>query len=764
MTGPLIAGPAVPGRLVDADWLAVRLDKPGLVVLDATVPYGLSGPDGALGLERWREGHIPGARYAELAGALSDPAAPFAFAFPPVEDLRQALEALGVGDGTAVLIYDDFLNMWATRIWWMLRAIGFDNAAVLDGGWSAWKAGGHPVQSGPLDPATRGRLSPADLRPSFTGRDAVLAHVAGQPSDEALVCALPTEYFTGAVPVGGRGGHIPGSLNIPASTMLDDQGRFLPESLLRDRLAVLAGKSQVILYCGGGISATILAFALGLIGRDDPLVYDGSLEDWNADPDRPLVALALAAQPGAAKAPARVMHFNGFKQSTVGHAAIGLWRHPDCQAHRYRTIEYWLETARTLEAGGFDSLFVADALGVLDVAGGRIDATLRHGVQTPSTDPLLVVSAMAAVTHHLGFAITVSSTYEQPYSFARKMTTLDHLTGGRIGWNIVTSALESAARSLGLDCQVPHDERYAIANEFLDVTYKAWEASWEDDAVVLDRLGGVFADPAKVHPIAHKGRYFSVPDAFLCEPSPQRTPVLFQAGLSEVGRDFAARHAEGVFVATHRPEIARAIGDDIRSRAVRFGRDPAGLKIFAMMTVVTDATDALARAKYADYARYISPEGHLARLSAILQLDLTALDLDEPLEHVDIEGIRGVLDMYTRLDPGTRWTPRAIAEFLGVGGGGAMIIGGPATAADELERWFEEGGLDGFNLTDPMPLQTYPEFNRFVLPELRRRGRVRRTYDGTTLRENLYGAGRKRLPPDHPGSNYRHPSVTNDRP
>jgi FMN-dependent oxidoreductase (nitrilotriacetate monooxygenase family) len=453
----------------------------------------------------------------------------------------------------------------------------------------------------------------------------------------------------------------------------------------------------------------------------------------------------------------RIIHFNGFKQSTVGHAAVGLWRHPCSQAHRYRTLDYWLQTARTLEAGGFDALFIADALGVLDVAGGRIDETLRHGVQTPSTDPLLAVSAMAVATSHLGFAITVSTTYEQPYNLARKMATLDHLTQGRIGWNIVTSALESAARNLGLERQIPHDERYAIADEFLEVAYKAWEASWEDDAVVLDRAGSMFADAAKVHPIAHHGRHFSVPDAFLCEPSPQRTPVLFQAGLSQTGRDFAARHAEGIFVATHRPDIARGIGDDIRARAARFGRDPASLKIFAMATVITDATDALAHAKYAEYSRFISAEGHLARLSAILQLDLTALDLDVPLEYVETDGIRGVLDMYTRLDPDKRWTPRAIAEFLGIGGGGAVIVGGPTTVADELERWFEEGGIDGFNMTDPMPLQTYPEFNQFVLPELQRRGRVRHSYDGTTLRENLYGAGQKRLRPDHPGSAYRRP-------
>lgn len=451
----------------------------------------------------------------------------------------------------------------------------------------------------------------------------------------------------------------------------------------------------------------------------------------------------------------KLIRLNGFKQSTVSHAAVGAWRHPENQSHRYRELDYWTETARTLEEGLFDGLFIADVLGVLDTHGGSIAGTLKQGVQTPSTDPLLVVSAMAAVTKHLGFAVTVSTTYEQPYAFARKMTTLDHLTGGRIGWNIVTSALESAARNLGHDTQIPHDERYAIAEEFLEVVYKLWEGSWQDDAVIMDRTAGVFADPAKVHAIGHKGRYFSVPDAFLAEPSPQRTPVLFQAGISEAGREFAARHAEGVFLAVHRPDLARKIVDDIRARAARCGRDPQSLKFFAMATVVTGADDAEAQATFDAYRHVISTEGHLARLSAILQIDLSRLDPDKPLEHVETQGIRSVLEIYTRLDPTRRWTPRAISEFLGLSGGGAEIVGGPARAADQLESWFDEAGIDGFNITDPMPLKTYPDFNRHVLPELHRRRRVRERCEGTTYRESFYGAGQQRAPDDHPASAYR---------
>lgn len=285
-----VPGPSldVPGRLVDVDWLKVHLHARDLVVLDATVPYSPAGADSALGRERWQGAHIPTARYADLQGALSDEDAPFSFAFPAAGKLVPALQALGVRDGAAVVIYDDFLNMWATRLWWMLRAIGFTNAAVLDGGWKAWIAAGEPVEAGEGAPApTRQPLSVHPV-PSFVDIEAVQAHVSGQRPNEALVCALPEGYFTGQDKVGGRGGHIPGSINIPAASLLDAEGKFLAVDALRARLASLDAASSVALYCGGGISATVVAFALGLIGREDVNVYDGSLEEWNADPSRPL--------------------------------------------------------------------------------------------------------------------------------------------------------------------------------------------------------------------------------------------------------------------------------------------------------------------------------------------------------------------------------------------------------------------------------------------------------------------------------------------
>ena len=440
----------------------------------------------------------------------------------------------------------------------------------------------------------------------------------------------------------------------------------------------------------------------------------------------------------------RRIRFNGFKCSTVAHTTAGLWRHPDSQSHRYKELSFWIELAKTLERGKFDSLFVADALGVLDVYRGSPDQTLREGLQTPTDDPLLAVSAMAAATRHLGFGITVASLYELPYLFARKMTTLDHLTDGRIGWNIVTSALDSAARNLGRDDQIPHDERYAVTDEFMEVVYKLWEGSWEDDAVVHDRASGVYADPAKVHAMAS-----------LCEPSRQRTPVLYQAGTSSAGRAFAGRHAEGVFISAQRPDIVRRLVDGVRSEAEAAGRDPRSIKFFAILTVVTAPTDAEAEAKFREYKSYASIEGNLARLSGITQVDISKLDLDQPLEYSDTPGIQGILANFTKADPTRRWTPREIADFMSVSSFGPVVVGSPTRVADRLEQWVEDADIEGFNLVDMMPPASFGDFVDLVVPELQRRGRMWRDYEGNTLRETFYGPGQQRVRDDHPAARYR---------
>ncbi|TQE16805.1 LLM class flavin-dependent oxidoreductase [Streptomyces ipomoeae] len=440
----------------------------------------------------------------------------------------------------------------------------------------------------------------------------------------------------------------------------------------------------------------------------------------------------------------------------VGHQSPGLWRHPDDQAHRYTDLAYWTDLARLLDRGGFDSLFIADVLGVYDVYQGSRDAAVRQGAQIPLSDPLPAVSAMAAVTERLGFGITVSLTYEQPYKLARTLTTLDHLTKGRIAWNVVTSYLESAARNLGLGEQVAHDDRYEVAEEFLEVCYKLWEYSWDDDAVVRDRERGIYTDPTRIRDIAHKGRHFTVPGVFLSEPSPQRTPVIFQAGASPRGRAFAARHGEGVFINAVNPQATRRVVDDIRARAAAEGRDPYSVKIFILLTAITAPTDEEARAKYDDLISYASYEGALALYGGWSGLDLSELAPDQPLEYVDTDAVRSALAIFSTADPTRRWTPDQVARYLGIGGIGPVVVGSPATVADELERWVEEADVDGFNLAYATTPGTFADFVDLVVPELRSRGRLPAPSGGATLRERLHGpAGSPRVRDDHPAARHR---------
>ncbi|MGF6976051.1 FMN-dependent oxidoreductase (nitrilotriacetate monooxygenase family) [Paraburkholderia sp. JPY465] len=258
---------------------------------------------------------------------------------------------------------------------------------------------------------------------------------------------------------------------------------------------------------------------------------------------------------------------NAFTMNCVGHINHGLWTHPRDRSTDYRKLGYWTDLARLLERGLFDGLFIADIVGVYDIYQQSANVTLKESVQLPVNDPMMLVSAMAAATRHLGFGITVNLTYEAPYLLARRFSTLDHLTEGRIGWNIVTGYLDSAARAMGRGEMTPHDERYDRADEYLDVLYKLWEGSWEDDAVLRDREGRVFADPSKVHKLDHHGRYYDVEGYHLSEPSPQRTPVLFQAGSSGRGQAFAVRHAECVFVSSQSKEGTRRLVHALRQQA-----------------------------------------------------------------------------------------------------------------------------------------------------------------------------------------------------
>lgn len=430
--------------------------------------------------------------------------------------------------------------------------------------------------------------------------------------------------------------------------------------------------------------------------------------------------------------------------------APGLWAHPKDRGHAFGSLAYWTDLAKTLERGRFDALFLADMLGVPDTYQGSRDAAIRQAIQIPLNDPGYLVPAMAAVTKHLGFAVTYSTTYEHPYALARKLSTLDHLTKGRIGWNIVTSALNSAALNFGLDEQLDKTERYDRADEFLDVVYKLWQKSWETDAVAADRERNVYVDPAKVHDIRHEGRYFKVPGIHLSEPSPQRTPVLFQAGNSDKGREFAAKHAESVYLNTPTVEGTKAIVKDIRQRAERYGRDPASILFFPKLTPIVAETETAAQSKYADYVRYSSAEGILALFGAWSGIDFAKAGKDKLREFVAKFDLHGRIAAAEREDPSKEWTTEELANFCAFGTS-ALQIGSPAQIADEMEAFVKEAGVDGFSVGQVVQPGTLRDFVDLVVPELQRRGLVQTEYAEGFLRDKLFGAGPS-LPPDHPGA------------
>lgn len=449
------------------------------------------------------------------------------------------------------------------------------------------------------------------------------------------------------------------------------------------------------------------------------------------------------------------MILNAFDMNTAGHQAPGLWRHPDDNSHRYKDLDYWLDLARRLETGGFDCLFLADVLGTYDVYDGSRDTAVRGAAQIPTNDPLLLIPAMAAVTERLCFGVTVSLTYELPYAFARKMSTLDHLTKGRIAWNIVTSYQQSAAVNLGLDRQIPHDERYEIGEEFVDVCYKLWESSWEDDAVLHDRQAGVFTDPAKVHDIAHKGKYYAVPGAHLCEPSPQRTPYLFQAGASARGRLYAAKHAEAVFLTGTNPEDMRPVVDLLRMQIAEQGRDPYGVKVIMMLAPITGPSEKAAQAKLEGILKHGSHDAALALFGGWTGIDLAHAPRDLPIQKFEGDNVRAMVDLLTRVDSELVWTTERLADWLCLGGMSAAKVGDAATIVDEMERWVEIADVDGFNLTRVTAPGTMDDFIEFVVPELRRRGHIpEQPLPPMTMRERF--GGEPRLPADHPGGVYSH--------
>ncbi|MEB3862706.1 LLM class flavin-dependent oxidoreductase [Acinetobacter sp. IK31] len=446
--------------------------------------------------------------------------------------------------------------------------------------------------------------------------------------------------------------------------------------------------------------------------------------------------------------------FNAFEMNCIAHQSPGLWRHPQDRSVEYKDLEYWTDLAQILERGFFDGIFIADVLGTYDVYHQSAEHALTGAVQVPVNDPLQIVPAMAAVTKHLGFGVTTSISFEHPYPFARRISTLDHLTKGRVGWNIVTSYLESGSKNLGLKTQVNHDNRYDIADEYLEVLYKLWEGSWEEGSVLRDRENGIFADHKKVHPIQHEGKYFTVPGIHICEPSPQRTPVLYQAGASSRGQKFASQNAECVFIAAPSKIATKKIVQGIRQKLAQEGRDPYSVKIYALLSIVTDETDTKAQAKFKEYQSYGSYDGALTLLSGWSGVDFSQYQPTDKVEYIQTNAIQSLLDSYVNADPERVWTIEEIANWNSLGGNGPVLVGSAETVSDALQEWVEDTDVDGFNLAYILAHQTFADVVEFIVPELQKRGVYQTSYAQGTLREKLFGAG-PYLPENHRGAKYR---------
>jgi FMN-dependent oxidoreductase (nitrilotriacetate monooxygenase family) len=450
----------------------------------------------------------------------------------------------------------------------------------------------------------------------------------------------------------------------------------------------------------------------------------------------------------------RQLRFNAFNMMAPSHNWAGLWSHPRDASIDYNSLDYWVDYARIAERGLFDGVFLADVFGVYDVFGDSADTAVQRGVQLPNADPTLLVSAMALVTQNVGFGITTNLSLEHPYQFARRFSTLDHLTRGRIGWNIVTGYLDSGARGMGFAAGRAHDDRYDVAEDFLAATYKLWEGSWEQDAVRRDRATGVFTDPSKVHSIRHDGPHYRVDGIHLSEPSPQRTPLLYQAGASKRGRGFAAKHAEAIFLnGQTKPILAKAVRE-IREATKAFGRNPYDIKLFSGLVVIVAPTRAEAHDLHAEYSRHIDQQGQLALLSGWTGINFSTYSPDQALQYVESNAIQSMVDNLTVHSD----APPRIGDLASLSATGArapFVVGSPQDVADQLADWAEQTDIDGFNLVRLVAPESLEAFVDLVVPELQSRGLYKTAYSPGTLREKLFPGRGALLHASHPGAQFR---------
>ena len=419
---------------------------------------------------------------------------------------------------------------------------------------------------------------------------------------------------------------------------------------------------------------------------------------------------------------------NAGPMGTVG------WRHPEANPG-FLTADYYTAVARTLEAAKFDMVFIPDSLAVPRSLGGSFAPAVQFGAGTPRLDPVPVISLMAAVTSRLGLAATSSTGYNEPYSVARTYATLDHITGGRVGWNVVTSFQDAEAQNYGKPALPPRAERYARAEEFLEAATQLWD-SWGDDSVVADKATGQFGDPATVHAIDYTGQHVSVQGPLGVPRPPQGYPVIVQAGASPEGRDFAARWSDVIFCSHDSLESAIEFYSDVKARAATHGRDPEQIKILPAAAPVIARSRAEAEAKHRVFEQLVDPVAGLSRLAYHINADLTQHDLDGPLPDIDVQGVQGHYREVVEHAQRTGMTLRQLGSWYGARTEGDML-GSPAEIADRMQEWIAAGAADGFMIIATHVPHAFDDVATLLVPELQRRGVYRTEYEGATLRDQL---------------------------
>lgn len=427
-----------------------------------------------------------------------------------------------------------------------------------------------------------------------------------------------------------------------------------------------------------------------------------------------------------------------FFHSPITHTALSWASEDDGQLEGMGDFGYWQHIARTLERGRFDAAFFADTPAASDQYRNGPETPLTYGVVWPTHDPMPLVAAMAAATDHLGIGVTLSVNGTAPYLAHRRIATLDYLSKGRVGWNVVTGHMRAEHRAIG-QALMDHDERYDFADEFMDVCYALWD-SFAPGSLPMDKSSGILADPSKIARIDYDGKYFRCQAVSSTLPSPQGgRPVIFQAGSSGRGMAFALKHADAIFAIQPHLEAMSAFRKRFDDGARTAGRGPVGT-LFGLQYVI-GSTDEEAQARLERLRERVPLDAGLSRLSGPLGIDCSTLDPDQPLDELPTQASRGMMEALSKMgtDKGRKLTVREAAIQMGLTVGLPQVVGSPERIADELERYWRESGALGFNLSAPTKPGMIEEFVDHVVPILQKRGLVRREYEGRTLRDNLHG-------------------------